>query len=77
VSSRDFAIEAVRHVIYVDKPHDMDKYVHQIGRRNSISFFDPTSKSDRKLARPLVRLLTKAQQEVPQWLNEVGKENYL
>jgi superfamily II DNA/RNA helicase len=61
VSSRDFAIEAIRQVINVDMPHDMDKYVHQIGRRNAISFFDPTSKSDRKLARPLVRLLAEAQ----------------
>ncbi len=81
VGARGLDIEKVSHVINFDMPHDVDEYVHRIGRTGrcgnlgkAISFFDPTSENDRKLARPLVRILTQAQQEVPQWLNEVAED---
>jgi len=82
VGARGLDINKVSHVINFDMPHDVDEYVHSIGLTGrcgnlgkAISFFEPTFGIDCKLARPLVRILTQAQQEVPQWLNEIAEDN--
>jgi len=56
-------------------PKTIDEYVHRIGRTGrcgnvgkAISFFNPDSEEDRKLARPLMRTLMQAGQKIPDWL---------
>jgi probable ATP-dependent RNA helicase DDX4 len=82
VAARGLDIEKVNHVINYDMPQTIDEYVHRIGRTGrcgnlgkAISFLDEGSESDRKLARPLVRILTQAQQTVPEWLEAIAEDS--
>jgi len=82
VAARGLDIEKVNHVINYDLPQSIDEYVHRIGRTGrcgnlgkAISFLDSESEGDRKLARPLVRTLTQAQQEVPEWLTQLAEDS--
>ncbi|XP_037552765.1 probable ATP-dependent RNA helicase DDX4 [Nematolebias whitei] len=75
VAARGLDIPDVQHVVNFDLPKDIDEYVHRIGRTGrcgntgrAVSFFDPDV--DGQLARSLVTILSKAQQEVPSWLEE-------
>nr|XP_020444961.1 probable ATP-dependent RNA helicase DDX4 [Monopterus albus] len=75
VAARGLDIPDVQHVVNFDLPNNIDEYVHRIGRTGrcgnigrAVSFFDPNA--DGQLARSLVMILSKAQQEVPSWLEE-------
>ncbi|XP_068165438.1 probable ATP-dependent RNA helicase DDX4 [Antennarius striatus] len=75
VAARGLDIPDVQHVVNFDLPNNIDEYVHRIGRTGrcgnvgrAVSFFDPDA--DGQLARCLVTILSKAQQEVPSWLEE-------
>uniref|UniRef100_A0A146ZQH4 RNA helicase n=1 Tax=Fundulus heteroclitus TaxID=8078 RepID=A0A146ZQH4_FUNHE len=75
VAARGLDIPDVQHVVNFDLPKDIDEYVHRIGRTGrcgnlgrAVAFFDPQVDGD--LARSLVTVLSKAQQEVPAWLEE-------
>uniref|UniRef100_A0A8C4EDS7 RNA helicase n=1 Tax=Dicentrarchus labrax TaxID=13489 RepID=A0A8C4EDS7_DICLA len=75
VAARGLDIPDVQHVVNFDLPNNIDEYVHRIGRTGrcgntgrAVSFFDPDS--DDQLARSLVTILSKAQQEVPSWLED-------
>jgi len=77
VAARGLDIAGVTHVINYDMPDEIDEYVHRIGRTGragntgtSISFFDPDQNSD--LARSLVKILSDAQQDVPDWLDSLA-----
>lgn len=79
VAARGLDIADVKHVINYDLPQDIDEYVHRIGRTGRIgnkgkatSFFQPDR--DEKLARSLVKVLSQAYQEVPEWLEQVAEE---
>ncbi|XP_022779028.1 probable ATP-dependent RNA helicase DDX4 isoform X3 [Stylophora pistillata] len=79
VAARGLDIPDVKHVINYDLPQDIEEYVHRIGRTGRIgnkgratSFFQP-GKDDR-LARSLVKVLSEAYQEVPDWLEHVAEE---
>jgi len=69
VAARGLDIENIRYVVNYDMPHDIDSYIHRIGRTgragkegNSVSFFTP---EDVQLCAPLVKVLEEAEQEVP------------
>ncbi|XP_072235512.1 probable ATP-dependent RNA helicase DDX4 [Leuresthes tenuis] len=75
VAARGLDIPDVQHVVNFDLPNNIDDYVHRIGRTGrcgnigrAVSFYDP--EADNQLARSLVTVLSKAQQEVPSWLEE-------
>ncbi|KAJ1975335.1 ATP-dependent RNA helicase ded1 [Dimargaris xerosporica] len=79
VAARGLDIPNVTHVINYDLPSDIDDYVHRIGRTGragnmglSTSFFN---RGNKNIVRSLISLLTEANQEVPQWLNVVAREN--
>ncbi|KAE8636300.1 hypothetical protein XENTR_v10002930 [Xenopus tropicalis] len=77
VAARGLDIENVQHVINYDVPKEIDEYVHRIGRTGrcgnvgkATSFFNVNE--DHVVARPLVKILTDAHQEVPAWLEEIA-----
>nr|ACV32355.1 vasa [Nibea mitsukurii] len=75
VAARGLDVPDVLNVVSFDLPNNIDEYVHRIGRTGrcgntgrAVSFYDPDA--DGQLARSLVTILSKAQQEVPSWLEE-------
>lgn len=77
VAARGLDIPNVMHVISFDLPSDIDDYVHRIGRTGragntglATAFF---TKSNRLLAPPMVKLLSDAKQEVPEWLASMAR----
>lgn len=75
VAARGLDIKDVKHVINYDLPSDPTEYVHRIGRTGRIgnkgkatSFFDLNR--DQNLARPIVKYLSEAEQEVPEWFED-------
>ncbi|XP_054479832.1 probable ATP-dependent RNA helicase DDX4 [Anoplopoma fimbria] len=80
VAARGLDIPDVQHVVNFDLPNNIDEYVHRIGRTGrcgntgrAVSFYDPDA--DSQLSRSLVTVLSKAQQEVPSWLEESAFSN--
>jgi len=77
VAARGLDIKDVSYVVNYDLPKSIDEYVHRIGRTGRVgnlgkatSFYD--SGEDQPLAKPLIKILEDAQQEVPDWLVAEG-----
>ena len=80
VAARGLDIPDVKHVVNYDLPKEIDEYVHRIGRTGrcgnlgkATSFYDASK--DSSLARGLVTVLSGAEQEVPDWLEAMSKDN--
>ncbi|VIO88339.1 ATP-dependent RNA helicase An3, putative [Brugia malayi] len=80
VAARGLDIPNVNHVINFNLPTDIDEYVHRIGRTGragniglATSFF---TDRNRNISHDLMDLLVESNQEVPEWLEKMTKENY-
>lgn len=78
VVSRGIDVEDISHIINYDLPDTIEDYIHRIGRtaRNtkkgvSISFF---TDKDKTLSKKLIKVLHKAGQEPPEWLQRIADE---
>jgi ATP-dependent RNA helicase DDX3X len=72
VAARGLDVKEVKHVINYDLPHDVNDYVHRIGRTGrcgaeglATAFFNDKNKN---IARELVELLEESTQEVESWM---------
>eukprot|EP00099_Drosophila_melanogaster_P022317 NP_649767.1 uncharacterized protein Dmel_CG7878 [Drosophila melanogaster] len=77
VASRGLDIEDITHVINYDFPHNIEEYVHRVGRTGragrqgtSISFF---TREDWAMAKELIEILQEAEQEVPDELHNMAR----
>merc|ERR1711902_227747 len=75
VASRGLDIKEVKHVVNYDLPKEIEEYVHRIGRTGRLgntgratSFYDPGRSEDQGIAAALTKILSDAQQEVPDFL---------
>ena len=81
VAARGLDIPNVQHVINYDMPKSIDEYVHRIGRTGRVgnqgrasSFYDPMG--DSAIANDLVKILSQAGLEVPDFLGGGGGGSY-
>lgn len=77
VGNRGLDLPKVALVINYDLPMNIDEYVHRIGRTGraghtgrAISFYDESR--DSELLPELIKILTEAKQEIPDWMTGSG-----
>jgi len=79
VAARGIDIPDVKHVVNYELPKEIGEYVHRIGRTGrcgnrgkATSFYDPESDVDSSVKPALVKILSDAQQVVPDFLQDGG-----
>merc|ERR1711904_472352 len=74
VAARGLDIDNVLHVINYDLPHDIDDYVHRIGRTGNAGFATAmVNEKNNNILRDLVDLLSESNQEVPNWIESMAR----
>merc|ERR1712137_974944 len=77
VAARGLDIDNVLHVINYDLPHDINDYVHRIGRTgragNSGYATAMVNEKNTNILRDLVDLLQESNQEVPTWIESMAR----
>lgn len=79
VAARGLDVDDISTVINYDMPNDIEDYIHRIGRTGrrgragtAISFMSSFSDETSRFAKPLIKVLHQAEQEVPQELEEAA-----
>jgi len=77
VAARGLDIDNVLHVINYDLPHDINDYVHRIGRTGRAGNVGVATamvnEKNSNILKDLVDLLIEANQEVPAWIENLAK----
>jgi len=77
VAARGLDIDNVLHVINYDLPHDINDYVHRIGRTGRAGHAGVATaminEKNSNLIKDLVEILHEAGQDVPDWLNSMSR----
>jgi len=77
VASRGLDVDDIKHVVNFDFPNDVESYVHRIGRTGrrgrsgTAHSFITARPDDARLAKPLIKVLKQAEQEVPAALSNL------
>ncbi|KAH3662442.1 hypothetical protein OGAPHI_005694 [Ogataea philodendri] len=79
VAARGLDIPNVTHVINYDLPNDIDDYVHRIGRTgragNTGVATAFVNRGNKNVVKDLIEILSEANQEVPDFLTVIAREN--
>ncbi|KAG7810534.1 hypothetical protein KL921_003029 [Ogataea angusta] len=79
VAARGLDIPNVTHVVNYDLPNDIDDYVHRIGRTgragNTGVATAFVNRGNKNIVKDLVEILSEANQEVPDFLSVIAREN--
>lgn len=77
VAARGLDIHSITWVINLDLPHNIEDYVHRIGRTgragNSGMATSFVNETNRPIVRELLRLLEEANQEIPSWFVDLTR----
>ena len=79
VAARGIDVDDIACVVNYDMPNNIEDYIHRIGRTGrrgrpgtSVAFLEVHADSTARLAKPLIKVLEQADQEVPQELEEIA-----
>jgi len=82
VAARGLDVDDISHVVNYDLPNDVEDYIHRIGRTGrrgrkgtSVSLLTMYADDTIRLARPLIKVMKQAGQEVPQELEEMADQH--
>jgi len=77
VAARGLDIHSITWVINLDLPHNIEDYVHRIGRTgragNAGTATSFVNEANRPILRELLRLLEEANQEIPKWFVDLSR----
>lgn len=79
VAARGLDVDDIACVVNYDMSNNIEDYIHRIGRTGrrgrsgtAVTFLETHSDSTARLAKPLIKVLAQANQEVPQELQDIA-----